>query len=126
MRQVVLYSASKKIVVAYGAGIPYHQMSLPLRYIENSDEFVNMDECRHVEHLPIERWATHDTDILVAFDPILRGLIEHKIHLAALESTAKAMEVYRDTQKELESEIESLQSRTIWDMIKLKLKRKEK
>lgn len=126
MRRVLLYSAEKKMVVAYGATIPYHQMTLPLKYVNNSDEFLNLNECRHVEHLPIERWVTHDTDILVAFDPILRGIIEHKIHLAAQESTVKAMLVHNEIQKELESEIKSLQSRTLWDMIKLKFKRKEK
>lgn len=117
----MLYTTDQKIVTAYGDYVPY--MNVPsIKSIMNSTDVLNIDEVRKVEHLPVERWYMDGVESFVAFDPFLRDMLQYRIEHRAIELSARSRRMAEAKQKE----IELLQSRTIWDMIKLKFKRKEK
>lgn len=120
MRTVTLYSSEKKRVTAFGAYIPYHVRG-PIRAYNSPDIFAK-DEIAHVHHLPVERWVFDGVDYFIAFDPTLRDIIESMIQ-SRLDDDSK---YYRGLLDKCNVEIKWLQSRTIWDIIRSKFKRKQK
>lgn len=121
MKRVMLYTTDKKLVTAHRDYLPW--MTLPsIKQVINSRDILMIDEVRKVENLPIERWNIDGVEFFVAFDPVIREIIENRVESRAIELSSR---LRRQVEKK-DIEIESLQSRTIWDMIKLKFKRKDK
>lgn len=121
MRTATLYSANKTLVRVFGAYLPYHTYE-PMVRAYNSDDLLLKKEVRHVDHLPVERWVFDGKDFFIALDPTLRDIVECKIR--ASEEVVRS--IAQAKINKLNDEIRLLQSRTIWDMIKLKFKRNKK
>lgn len=117
-RTATLYSADKKVVSVYGGYIPYHVRE-PIRAF-NSEDIFDKQEVRHVYQLPIERWVLDGREFFIALDTTLRDIVDSMI--AASEKAVRDICHVRIAR--LDHEINLLQSRTIWDIIKLKFKRK--
>jgi hypothetical protein len=75
-----------------------------------------------VHHLPIERWVFDGREFFIALDPTLRDIVQSMINSEVYD----VRDSYRIRIDNLTHEINLLQSRTIWDTIKLKFKRKKK
>jgi hypothetical protein len=119
MRTATLYSTEQKSVTLYSDNIPYHVRG-PIRVI-NSDDILCKDEISHVHHLPVERWVRNGEEFLIAFDPKLRDIVKCMIQ-SRLDDNSK---YYRALLSKCDDKIKRLQSRAIWDMIKLKFRRKK-
>lgn len=119
MRTATLYSTEQKRVTVYSDYIPYHVRG-PVRLI-NSNDLLDKDEMIHVHHLPVERWVLNGKEFLIALDPTLRDIVKCMIQ-SRLDDNSK---YYRSLLDKCDDEIKRLQSRTIWDMIKLKFRRKK-
>lgn len=74
-----------------------------------------------VQHLPIERWVLDGREFFIALDPMLRDVVQSMINSEVYD----VRDSYRIRIDNLTHEINLLRSRTIWDMIKLKFKRKK-
>lgn len=120
MRTATLYSAEQRKVRVYGGYLPYHVRG-PIRLI-NSDDFLDsQDIAVHMHQLPVERWILDGQEYLIALDPQLRGIVDSMIHVC--EQAVRSIAQQRINK--LNDEIKVLQSRTIWDMICSKIKRKK-
>jgi hypothetical protein len=120
MRTAILYSTQQKRVTIYSDYIPYHVRG-PIRLI-NSNDILDKQEVHPVHHLPVERWVLDGQESLIALDPKLRDIVQCMIHKS--EDTVRSIAQVKINK--LNDEIQCLQSRTIWDMIKLKFKRVKK
>lgn len=120
MRTAKLYSADVKTVTVYSGYIPYHVRG-PIRAL-NSPDIFEKDEIAHVHHLPVERWVFDGDEFFIALDPTLRDIVESMIRTS--ENAVRDIAQVRINK--LNDEIKQLQSRTLWDMICSKLKRKQK
>lgn len=123
MRTATLYSAGKKTVNLYDRGyIPYMTID-QLVPCYNSADYLIKDQVGNLHHLPVERWVFNGVEFFTAFDPVLREIIDIKVQGRAYDMMGEN----RITIQNLEHEIELLQSRSIWDMIRDKyLTRKKK
>lgn len=123
MRTATLYSAEKKTVNVVGGYIPYMSIEQYLPSY-NSVDFLIKDQVRKdLHHLPIERWVFDGVEFFTAYDPVLREIIDIKVQGRAYDMQGEN----RIKIQNLEHEIELLQSRSIWDMIRDKyLTRKKK
>jgi hypothetical protein len=119
MRTATLYSTEQKRVTLYSDYIPYHLRG-PVRVI-NSDDILCKDEISHVHHLPVERWIRNGEEFFIALDPKLRDLVGCMIRTS--EDAVRSIAQVRINK--LNDEINLLRSRTMWDMIKLKFRRKK-
>lgn len=120
VRTVTLYSSEEKRVTAFGAFIPYHVRG-PIRAYNSPDIFAK-DEIAHVHHLPVERWVFECKEFFIAFDPTLRDIVQSMINSRVYDVHGE----YRIKIDNLHHEIKQLRSRTLWDMIRSKFKRKQK
>lgn len=122
MREVTLYTTNRKRVQAYGS-IPVHTLE-PLEFSSNSpDVFIKRDVM--VDHLQIKRFCFRQEDGTIedrfaAFDRELDEVIDVMLN----DYTRSLQSCYRETNESLtaafESRIKDLESRSLWDMIKLK------
>lgn len=117
MRIATLYSAEQKKVTVYSGYIPYHVRG-PIRAL-NSPDIFDKDEIAHVHHLPVERWVFDGDEFFIAFDPVLRDIVESKVETRAVELTVR----HRRMIEKQDEEILRLHNRTLWDMIRSKLRR---
>jgi hypothetical protein len=120
MRTVTLYSAEQRLVRVYGGFIPYH-VRQPIRAY-NSPDIFEKDTISHVHHLPVERWVFDGREFFIALDPQLRDIV----HSMITTSENAVRDICQVRINKLNDELKVLCSRTIWDMIKLKFKRKKK
>ena len=123
MRTATLYSAEKKTVnIQDRASISYitYDRIVPCY---NSDDYLLKEQVQNLQHLPIERWVFDGVEFFTAYDPVLREIIDIKVQ-------GRASDMQRENRikiQNLEHEIELLQSRSIWDMIRDKyITRKKK
>lgn len=122
MRRAVLYTLNKQMVTVMGDCIPYHIAPDQMLRSYNSGEILVTDDHVKRVNLPVERWVMNEQNNYVAFDPMLRDIIDMKVSYAE-DCVRKIARVHIEKLKE---EIKQLQERTIWDMIKLKFKRIKK
>lgn len=129
MRRAVLYTLNKQMVTVMGDYIPYNiSPDRVLRSFNSGEMLVTDDHIKRV-NLPVERWVMDDENHYVAFDPLLRDIIDIKISEAesgVRSRMGKFINMADEEIARLYSEIKQLQERTIWDMIKLKFKRRSK
>lgn len=121
MKTATLYGITKKNVRAYSDTIPYVCQG-PIVRSSNSQYHFQMDAVSEVKHLPIELWVLEGGErFFIAFEPDLRQIIQHKIHTEVHAVRTELSGLI----KNLTAENERLQSRTLWDMIRSKFKRKQ-
>lgn len=123
MKRVTLYTVNQKLVLSHSAYIPTVTNEPIVRCVNSSDVFY-----RKVDHLPIKRFCFTQEDgtvdeRFVAFDRELEDIIQ-----AMLDDYTSGLQYgYKKAHERLtdafETRIKSLESRTIWDIIKLKLSR---
>lgn len=118
MRTATLYSANKQRVTVYGDTLKYC-VRKPMR-VWNSEEILDANEVIDVHHLPVERWTLDRKEFLIALDPTLREIVDCMIHI----DVSKVSREMQTKINKLNDEIKQLQSRTIWNMICSKFKRK--
>lgn len=130
MKQVTLYTTQQKLVNTHSGYIPFYEyFHDPVKAFNSSDVFSKSDV--KVSHLPIRRFCYQDEDtplveFFTAFDPKLQEVID----LMKTEEYRKGMSDGKDVAEMVidaqTQRIKDLLNRSIWDMIKLKFKRKEK
>lgn len=121
MRKAALYTAKVETVLVSGDYVKYMTVDNTFRSY-NSDDILISDTFKRTD-LPVERWYDENrNEFFIALDPILRKMVEHRIGTRAVE----LMRTYNIEKSILERENKQLQERTIWDMIKLKFKRRKK
>ena len=125
MRTATLYTADRKLVNVYGGFIPYHiRDPIQIQSFCNP-EFLDGAEVKshvNIHHLPVERWVFDEQEFLIALDPLLREIVQYKIDTAE----KGVRDIAQARINELNVKIKVLQSRTVWDMIKLKFRRVKK
>lgn len=120
MRTVTLYSAEQRLVRVYDGFIPYH-VRQPIKAY-NSPDIFEKDAIAHVHHLPVERWVFDSREFFIALDPQLQDIV----HSMITTSENAVRDICQVRINKLNDELKVLRSRTIWDMIKLKFKRRVK
>ena len=120
MRTATLYSTEQRKVTVYGGSLPYH-VRKPIR-VWNSEEILDATDVIDVHHLPVERWVFDGEEYLIALDPTLRDIVNSMIGT----SEEAVRRIAQTKINKLNYEIKQLQSRTIWNIICSKLKRKNK
>lgn len=123
MNKVTLYTANRKLVNSHNGYIPIHYHGPIVKAVNSFDMF--MEKEIKVDHIPVRRFCFTQEDgsvenRFVAFDRELWEVIDVLID----DHTRDLQYGYKRTHERLteafETRIKDLESRTIWDMIKLK------
>lgn len=125
MQRVTLYTATRKVVTSHSGYIPVVSRTGAIRHSRNSPDMFIADEIK-VDHLPIRRFCFKQEDDsienrFVAFDRELEEVIDCLIDEGVL-TLSKQCASYIETIAELRGEIKTLQERSIWYIIKMKIK----
>lgn len=130
MKQVTLYTTQQKLVNSHSGHIPYYEYFRDPVKSFNSFDIFSESQVR-VHHLPIRRFCYQDedtpfTEFFTAFDPKLQEVIDlmkAEEYRKGISDGKELSEMVIDAQT---NRINDLLNRSIWDMIKLKFKRKKK
>lgn len=121
MRLATLYTTDKQLVQVYGGYIPYHVRKPINVFGSDKYEFIDASDVVKIEHLRVERWVLDYKEHLIALDPMLREIVNSMIGTS--EDAVRRIAQVKINR--LNDEIKQLQSRTIWDMIRSKFRRKK-
>lgn len=119
-----LYTAKRKSVISYSSNIPVYT-SKPLKRSVNSPHAFECAEVG-VDLLPIKRFCFTLEDgrvenRFVAFDRELEGIIQVMLDDYTRDLQYGYKKAREDLTKAFESHIKTLESRTVWDIVKVKL-----
>lgn len=123
MNQVTLYTANRKLVHSHNGYLPIHTRGPIVKCSNSFDMF--MEHEINVDHLPVRRFCFTQEDgevenRFVAFDRELEEIIGVMLD----DYTRELQYGYKKARESLiesyENQIKVLESRTIWDMMKLK------
>lgn len=126
VKNVTLYTASRKVVAAHGAFIPFHRYFPDHVRSINSDDIFSASQVQ-VDQLPIQRFCYQDEgarllEIFTAFDPVLQECIDVMKEESYRKGVNDGGEIAQGVIDAQVDRIKDLLSRSVWSTIKYKFK----
>lgn len=123
MNRVTLYTTNRKLVHSHNGYIPIATASPIVKCANSFDMFIKHEI--NVDHLPVRRFCFRQADDtvenrFVAFDRELEDVIQVMLDDYTRDLQYGYKKAHERLTSAFETRIKSLESRTIWDMMKLK------